>query len=140
MSGKTEPPKIPMKPYDPTLKRNARALRSNMTDAEQKLWRGLRGKQILGAQFYRQKPVGPYIVEFYCAAARLVVELDGGQHAEPAHQSKDRQRDADLQALGLLVLRFDSGQTLRETEAVLAAIHQAVAERLASLTEDVAAG
>lgn len=106
-------------PYDKRLKSNARVLRGNKTDAEQKLWNRLRRKQINGWQFYRQKPLGTYIVDFYCAAANLVVELDGSQHFKPEHQLKDQQRDAYLAALGLRVLRFDNRQVLLETDAVV---------------------
>jgi very-short-patch-repair endonuclease len=105
--------------YEKRLKPNARKLRGNMTDAEQKLWYRLRRKQINGWQFYRQKPLGPYIVDFYCAAAHLVVEIDGGQHFEPEHQREDQQRDAYLAGLGLRVLRFDNRQALLETDAVV---------------------
>jgi very-short-patch-repair endonuclease len=113
-----------MLPYDKNLKAHSRALRSNMTDAEQTLWQCLRRKQINGWQFYRQKPLGPYIVDFYCAAARLVVEIDGSQHFEAAHQLADRQRDAYLQGLGLRVLRFDNRQVLLQTDAVLEVIRR----------------
>ena len=111
-------------PYDNALKPNSRDLRSRMTDAEQKLWQCLRRKQINGWQFYRQKPLGPYIVDFYCAAARLVVELDGSQHFEAEHRESDRQRDEYLRGLGLTVLRFDNRQVLLETEAVLEVIRR----------------
>jgi very-short-patch-repair endonuclease len=111
-------------PYDKRLKLNSRSLRNNMTDAEQHLWQHLRRKQINGWQFYRQKPLGSYIVDFYCAAAHLVVELDGSQHFEADHQRTDRQRDAFLQSLGLRVLRFDNRQVLLETDAVLEVIRQ----------------
>lgn len=111
-----------MLPYDSRLKTNSRVLRGNMTDAEQKLWYRLRRKQINGWQFYRQKPLGPYIVDFYCAAASLVVELDGSQHYEPAHQLADGQRDAYLAGLGLRVLRFDNRQVLLEMDAVVECI------------------
>jgi len=67
-----------MLPYNKPLKSNSRVLRANMTDAEQKLWYRLRRKQINGWQVYRQKPIGPYIVDFYCPATGLVIELDGG--------------------------------------------------------------
>ncbi|QSB03562.1 endonuclease domain-containing protein [Methylomonas sp. EFPC1] len=106
------------------MKTNARKLRGDMTDAEQKLWQRLRRKQINGWQFYRQKPLGSYIVDFYCAAAGLVVELDGSQHFEAEHQAADQQRDVYLQSLGLRVLRFDNRQVLLETEAVLEVIRQ----------------
>jgi very-short-patch-repair endonuclease len=71
-----------MEPYRKDLKPLARTLRSRMTDAEQRLWHRIRRKQIRGVQFYRQKPLLAYIVDFYCPAAKLVLELDGSQHAE----------------------------------------------------------
>lgn len=106
-------------PYEKRLTPNARALRGNMTDAEQKLWQRLRRKQINDWQFYRQKPLGPYIVDFYCAAAKLLVEINGSQHFEAEHQLADQQRDAYLAGLGLRVLRFDNRQVLLETAAVV---------------------
>ncbi|WP_151722879.1 endonuclease domain-containing protein, partial [Acinetobacter ursingii] len=69
-----------MKPYNKNLKLPSRDLRKNMTDAEQVLWQSIRSKQILGLQFYRQKPLLNFIVDFYCPAADLVIECDGGQH------------------------------------------------------------
>ncbi|MDO8845735.1 endonuclease domain-containing protein [Methylicorpusculum sp.] len=111
-------------PYDKSLKPNSRALRNRMTDAEQKLWQCLRRKQINGWQFYRQKPLGPYIVDFYCAAAFLVIELDGSQHFEAEHREADRQRNEYLRGLGLTVLRFDNRQVLLEMEAVLEIIRR----------------
>ena len=111
-------------PYNKHLKLNSRNLRNNMTDAEQHLWQYLRRKQINGWQFYRQKPLGAYIIDFHCAAAQLVVELDGSQHFEVDHQRADQQRDAFLQSLGLRVLRFDNRQVLLETDAVLEVIRQ----------------
>lgn len=68
-----------MKPYNKNLKQPSRDLRNNMTDAVQMLWQRLRRKQILGLQFYRQKPILNFIVDFYCSAANLVIECDGGQ-------------------------------------------------------------
>jgi very-short-patch-repair endonuclease len=93
-----------------------------MTDAEQKLWIRLRRKQINGWQFYRQKPIGSYIVDFYCPTAKLVIEVDGSQHLDPPHQSDDQRRDTYLANLGLRVLRFDNRQVLLETESVVEAI------------------
>ena len=78
-----------MQAYNPALKPFSRDLRNSMTDAEQLLWSRLRRKQILGVQFYRQKPLANYIVDFYCAAANVVIELDGSQHYEPEHRAKD---------------------------------------------------
>jgi very-short-patch-repair endonuclease len=114
-----------MLPYNRNLKQNARRLRSNMTDAEIKLWQRLRRKQ-LGVQFYRQKPIANFIVDFYCASAKLVIEIDGGQHFEAAGLNHDQARDQALRALGLRVLRFDNHQVLRETDAVLQTLLSAI--------------
>lgn len=112
------------------LKENSRLLRTNMTDAEQLLWKRVRRKQIQNMQFYRQKPLLNFIVDFYCPVAKLVIELDGSQHFEDAHQIKDQNRDALLIGLGLYVLRFDNRQVLLETEAVLAVIDEVVKGRV----------
>ena len=115
-----------MERYNPKLKENSRTLRTDMTDAEQVLWRRIRRKQIQGVQFYRQKPLLAFIVDFYCPAAKLVIELDGSQHFEAEHQAKDQARDAALVSLGLQVLRFDNRQVLLETDAVLGVIDEVV--------------
>jgi very-short-patch-repair endonuclease len=78
--------------YNPRLKTIARSLRISLTDAEQRLWNRLPAKQILGVQFYRQKPIGNYIVDFYAPAARLVVEVDGSHHFDLAHATRDKER------------------------------------------------
>lgn len=119
-----------MESYNPKLKENSRILRTNMTDAEQVLWQRIRRKQIQNVQFYRQKPLLAFIVDFYCPAAKLVIELDGSQHFEAAHQAKDQARDAVLAGLGLYVLRFDNRQVLLETDAVLEVIDMIVKERV----------
>nr|WP_235590397.1 endonuclease domain-containing protein [Nitrosomonas ureae] len=90
------------------------------------LWSKLRRKQILGVQFYRQKPLANYIVDFYCAAANLVIELDGSQHFEPDHQASDAERDRILESLGLRVLRFDNRQVMQELDAVMRVVFDAV--------------
>ena len=115
-----------MEPYRKILKEPARSLRTNLTDAEQMLWHHIRRKQIQGVQFYRQKPLLAFIVDFYCPAAKVVIDLDGSQHFEEEHQIKDQARDAALAGLGLHVLRFDNRQVLLETDAVLAAIDETV--------------
>jgi very-short-patch-repair endonuclease len=66
--------------YNKNLKKPSRQLRKNMTDSEKNLWLRLRGKQLLGVQFYRQEPIGDYIVDFYAPQVKLVVEIDGSQH------------------------------------------------------------
>lgn len=119
--------------YRRKLKQPSRELRNSMTDAEQVLWSRLRGKQLHGVQFYRQKPIGPYIVDFYAHAAMLVIEVDGGQHYEPGHARHDAERDRFLADRGLLVMRFDNGQVLRETDAVVEQIHHIAGERCVML-------
>ena len=116
--------------YNQTNKANARHLRTHMTDSERTLWSRLRHKQILGIQFYRQKPIGNYIVDFYAPAAKLVIEVDGSQHLEAGGRRTDLQRDRHLTARGLLVLRFDNLRVLQEPEAVLERIVSVVRERL----------
>ena len=119
-----------MLPYRENLKTNARELRSNLTQAEARLWRRVRKKQLLGVQFYRQKPIGPYIVDFYAPAARLVVELDGSQHFEEEHQQSDQQRDSLMEQQGLLVLRFTNHQVLQQLDDVLRTLFEVVAQRV----------
>ncbi|THG83790.1 endonuclease domain-containing protein [Pseudomonas sp. A-1] len=113
-----------MLPYDRRLKPLSRQLRNDMTDAERCLWACLRRKQLGGLQFYRQKPLAGYIVDFYCAAAQLVIELDGSQHHAPEAIEYDRQRTRTLEALGLRVIRFDNRQVLRELAGVLEVIRE----------------
>ena len=119
-----------MLPYKGNLRHKGRLLRKKMTDSEQALWSRVRGKQLLGVQFYRQKPIGNYIVDFFAPKAKLVVEVDGSQHMQGEHATKDKRRDAYLASLGLRVLRFDSRQVLRETDAVVEVIFRTMAERL----------
>jgi very-short-patch-repair endonuclease len=119
-----------MERYNLSLKGYSRTLRTNMTDAEQVMWHHIRRKQIQGVQFYRQKPLLSFIVDFYCPVAKLVIELDGSQHFEKEFQAKDQVRDDALAGLGLRVLRFDNRQVLLEMDAVLEVINESVKERL----------
>jgi very-short-patch-repair endonuclease len=102
----------------------ARSLRRNMTDAERKLWYFLRGRRFENTKFKRQKAIGPYIVDFVAAEPRLIIELDGSQHQ--ARQQYDEKRTCYLEEQGYRVLRFWDNDCLRETEAVLQAIHNAL--------------
>ena len=97
-----------------------------MTDAELHLWFRIRRKQVKNYQFYRQKNIGNFIVDFYCPAGRLVVEVDGGQHYSEGAIEGDRNRDAFLQSLGLKVLRFSDGEVFKDTDAVLEGIYKAL--------------
>lgn len=112
-----------MKPYNKNLKQASRDLRNNMTDAEKLLWSKLRNKQILGLQFYRQKPLLNFIVDFYCPAENVVIECDGGQHFTDEGLEADRIRDHSLEYLGLKVLRFDNRQILAEIDGVVEKIY-----------------
>jgi very-short-patch-repair endonuclease len=119
-----------MQPYNKNLKLPSRDLRSNMTDAEQLLWQRLRRKQILGLQFYRQKPILNFIVDFYCPAANLVIECDGGQHYTEDGLLADQIRDQALSELGLIVLRFSNRQILTETDGVVEFIFKTAQSRI----------
>jgi len=87
-----------------TLLKNAKSLRINQTDAEQRLWYHLRAHRFMDLKFKRQKPMGRYVVDFVCMERRLIVEIDGGQHTEQV--AYDQQRDAWLRGEGYTVLRF----------------------------------
>jgi very-short-patch-repair endonuclease len=114
--------------YNAKLKEPARTLRTHLTDSEQLLWSRLRRKQLLEVQFYRQKPLGPYIVDFYAPEAQLVIEVDGSQHLVVEEAEYDSQRTAYLESQGLRTLRFTNLEVLQETEAVVEEIYRAVRE------------
>jgi very-short-patch-repair endonuclease len=97
---------------------NVKRLRTDMTDAERKLWRNLRSRN-LGAKFRRQAPLGPFIVDFVCFDTKTIVEVDGGQHAD---NSKDRARDMYFTNRGYRVLRFWNNDVLKNLEGVLTRI------------------
>ncbi len=98
----------------------ARKLRRNSTDAEQRLWSHLRARQLQGAKFVRQFPIGPHITDFACRDASLAIELDGGQHSVEA----DAPRTQVIEAFGYRVLRFWNHDVLQNTDGVLEAIRQ----------------
>src|SRR5258708_34121866 len=97
----------------------ARALRTPPTDPEIRLWSRLRGKQLEGFRFRRQQPIGPYIVDFLCPAAKLVIEVDGGQHA--TDEQRDAARSGWLEERGYRVLRFCNNDVLANTDGVILA-------------------
>ncbi|GLK59262.1 endonuclease [Azotobacter vinelandii] len=109
---------------DERMRDRARALRRGMTEAEQRLWYHLRAHRFLGLKFRRQAPLGRYIVDFVCMELRLIVELDGGQHA--GQVAYDRRRDDWLRERDFTVLRFWNHQALQQTEAVLERIRLGV--------------
>ena len=100
-------------------KQNARRLRQSMTDAERRLWFAMRDRRLAGYKFRRQHPIGDYIVDFACTKYHLVVEADGGQHAD---NENDERRTAKIEALGWRVIRFWNNDILANTEGVILTI------------------
>src|SRR3954449_12977939 len=98
----------------------ARDLRKNMTDTERHLWHRLRQRQLDGCRFRRQAPIGPYIVDFVCFERGLVIELDGGQHAE--RRERDDERTRRLNSQGFRVLRYWNHELFEDLDAILEAI------------------
>jgi very-short-patch-repair endonuclease len=90
-----------------------------MTDAEHLLWTRIRARQLKESLFYRQKIIGNYIVDFYCPKAKLVIELDGGQHYSDLGEIKDAARDGYMTSIGLKVLRFSDGDVFQNLTGVL---------------------
>ncbi len=113
-----------MLPYNKNLKKFARELRQNQTEAETFLWFKLRKRQLKNCQFYRQRIICNYIVDFYCPEAKLVIEIDGGQHYLEAGQAKDGVRDRHLADLGLTVMRVSAREVFDNTDGVLEKIYE----------------
>jgi len=113
-----------MKHYTDRLRDRSRQLRRNQTDAEKALWRLLRGRTLSGFKFRRQHPVGRYIADFVCLERKLIIELDGGQHAEQT--AYDQAPEAKLQTLGFRTIRIWNHQLLQEREAAAAVILEAL--------------
>ena len=103
----------------------ARRLRRDMTAAETMLWRGLRNG-LMGAKFRRQMPIGPYVADFLCISARIIVELDGPPHAEPEQHLHDMHRDAWLGVQGWQVLRFSNDLVTGGGNIILEEIQRAL--------------
>ena len=97
----------------------AKQLRTSSTDAERKLWSILRDHQIAGLRFRRQQPVGPYVVDFYCSAAKLIIELDGDQHVADEGMKHDAIRTNWLTSHGYRILRFPNGRVMKNPQMVL---------------------
>lgn len=111
----------------PQLKNRARNLRGNMTDAERRLWSKVRGKQINNLQFYRQRPMGKYIVDFYCSKINLAIEIDGGQHYDDMVVIKDRERTKYLkEKFNLKILRFTNLDVLKNIDGVIIKIAEEI--------------
>lgn len=113
-------------PYKPLLKGRARELRNNSTVTEIKLWKFLKGRQMCGYDFHRQKPVGDYIVDFFCNELMLAIEVDGISHR--GKEKYDMQRQEKLERVGIKFLRFDDDEVFYNIETVLNKIEKWVEE------------
>lgn len=113
-------------PYNSHLKLLARKLRNNSTKSEIKLWLCLKGRQMRGYDFHRQKPLLKYIADFYCYELKLVIELDGATHDLPEVQAKDIIKQEALESQGLTVLRFKDEEVFTEIDSVLETIEEFV--------------
>jgi very-short-patch-repair endonuclease len=116
---------------EPVTLRRARDLRANQTESEARLWGELRGRKLQGWKWRRQAPIGPFIADFFCPAARLVVELDGSHHLDQAEY--DARRTRFLAQRGLRVLRFESDHIWG---GGLSTVMQAIAEACQGTTYD----
>ncbi|MEI6327077.1 MAG: endonuclease domain-containing protein [Candidatus Roizmanbacteria bacterium] len=114
---------MPIISYRSDLKEKAKYLRSHMTPAEVYLWKYLKSHP-LGCDFHRQKPIGAYIVDFYCPELSLVIEIDGGTHF--LKSDRDQKREKELVSLGLSVLHFTELETMRSINVVTTAIEQTI--------------
>lgn len=119
---------MPKKTYSYGLIENARDLRKTMPLAERRLW--FDGLRMLPQKFRRQRPIGTFIVDFYCAEARLVVELDGATHDSDAAQQYDADRTAYLRSTGMRVIRFANAEVMTNLEGVLAEISRVITEQV----------
>jgi very-short-patch-repair endonuclease len=109
-------------PYNPKLKELAKQLRNNSTKSEIRLWQNLKGKQMLGYDFHRQKPLLNYIADFYCYELNLIIELDGYSHQFEEVQIKDEVKQIELEKLGLTVMRFLDDEVMQDINNVLRCI------------------
>jgi very-short-patch-repair endonuclease len=116
-----------VEPSAPPLARDrARSLRRASTDAERKLWAHLRSRQLKGAKFRRQHPIGPYIADFACVEAKLIIELDGGGHDRDEQLHADEVRSAYLESCGYRVVRFWNNEVMENIDGVLERIAKLV--------------
>jgi very-short-patch-repair endonuclease len=114
----------------PVILKMARENRNDMTSAERKLWKLLRGGRIMKMKFRRQHPVSKFIADFYCHQAKLIIEIDGGYHDEPDQAEKDQGRQQALEALGLMVIRFRNEEIELDAEGVVEKIRMVLRERV----------
>jgi very-short-patch-repair endonuclease len=109
-------------PYDRKLKAFAQRLRNKCTGSEKILWRYLKGKQLMGYTFHRQKPLDHFIADFYCYDLKLVIELDGYTHDFPEVKKKDKRKQQRLESIGLTIIRFKDEEIFGEIDEVIRVI------------------
>jgi very-short-patch-repair endonuclease len=119
----------PIIPYNPKLKERARYLRNNSTKAEAFLWNFLKGKQIHGFDFHRQRPVDNYIIDFFCQELYLAIELDGYSHLLVQSEKSDQYKEERLTDLGVKLIRFWDDEVFNDLDNVLRVIEITVLER-----------
>ncbi len=110
--------------YNPKLKELARQLRNNSTQSEIRLWKYLKGKQMMGYDFHRQKPIDNYIVDFFCNKLKLAIELDGFSHYIKKIYAKDLEKEKKLKQLEINVIRFQDSEVLHRIDNVIAVIQE----------------
>ena len=121
--------KRPIIPYNPRLKKKARERRNNSTLSEVILWKYLKGKEMHGIDFHRQRPVDQFIVDFFCNDLYLVIELDGYTHRLERTAAKDQKKESRLQQLGIRILRFEDEEIYHDIDNVLRAIETIILEQ-----------
>lgn len=115
-------------PYNPKLKELAKKLRQNMTFSEVKLWKKLKNGQMMGYDFDRQRPVGNYIIDFYCKDLQLALEVDGITHEDEKVMLNDKIRQNELEVLGVSFLRFDALLVVNKVESAVKEIERWISE------------
>ncbi len=118
-----------MRGRTPQILEASRALRSDTTHAEDVLWQALRAQGLAGLRFRRQHAIGRVILDFYCPAVRLAIEVDGGVHDDPSQMDRDQARTEALAGLGIRVIRFRNEEVAQQLPSVLDRIRQAAAEQ-----------
>jgi very-short-patch-repair endonuclease len=132
--------KKPVWRVKPVMRARARSLRADSTKAEQKVWRVIRAHRLNGVGFRRQAPIGPFIVDFVSHSAKVVIELDGGQHYDNQHEARDARRDSFLRAKGFRVLRFSNYDVTTNLEGVWDVIAAAIGQSVAPYPPSPASG
>ena len=118
--------KMHILPYNPKLKEKARRLRNNSTKAEIRLWLYLKGRQMMGYDFHRQKPIDNFIVDFFCRELMLAIELDGYTHTFEEVADRDEKKEKRLRAVGVRIIRFKDNDIMNNMEGVMKEIEDRV--------------